>query len=300
MGGGAYGNSVMRSGVFLLMVFFLVLMVGGPLQAQMAYGGDSAVPYDSGQQQRAVRGTVTDKGGLPLPGVSVVVKGTTVGVTTDSEGNFSFQVPPGSAVLSVSFVGMKTVEIPVGNQSVFNIVLEEETIGLDEVVVVGYGTVKKSDVTGALTSVTEKAIKERPVQNALQAMQGKAAGVDIVSNVRPGETASINIRGTRSINGSNSPLFVVDGIILMGSINDINPNDIASIEILKDASATAIYGSRGANGVVLVTTKSGRQGTVSVNYDATLSIDRVHSLTDWASSGEAIDRFRLADRKSVV
>jgi len=292
--GGAYGKSVMRSGVFLLMVFFLVLMVGGPLQAQMAYGGDSAVPYDSGQQQRAVRGTVTDKGGLPLPGVSVVVKGTTVGVTTDSEGNFSFQVPPGSAVLSVSFVGMKTVEIPVGNQSVFNIVLEEETIGLDEVVVVGYGTVKKSDVTGALTSVTEKAIKERPVQNALQAMQGKAAGVDIVSNVRPGETASINIRGTRSINGSNSPLFVVDGIILMGSINDINPNDIASIEILKDASATAIYGSRGANGVVLVTTKSGRQGTVSVNYDATLSIDRVHSLTDWASSGEAIDRFRLA------
>ncbi len=245
------------------------------------------------QQQRVVRGTVTDKSGLPMPGVSVVVKGTTVGITSDMNGNFSFQIPANAEQLAISFVGMKPQEILIGNQSVFNIVMEEETIGLDEVVVVGYGTVKKSDVTGALTSVTEKAIKERPVQNAIQAMQGKAAGVDIVSNVRPGETASINIRGTRSINGSNQPLFVVDGIIMMGTINDINPNDIASIEILKDASATAIYGSRGANGVVLVTTKAGKRGTVSVNYDASMAIDNIRSLTDWASAGEALDRFRL-------
>lgn len=294
--GGVCEKSVGRIFVILLMVMGMTFITGGHLRAQWAMnsGGMQRVAPLEQQQQKAVRGKVTDKMGLPLPGVSVVVRGTSIGVTTDVNGNFSLQIPPDAAVLLVSFVGMKTQEIPVGSQTVFNIVLEEETIGLDEVVVVGYGTVKKSDVTGALTSVTEKAIKERPVQNAIQAMQGKAAGVDIVSNVRPGETSSINIRGTRSINGSNSPLFVVDGIILMGTINDINPNDIASIEILKDASATAIYGSRGANGVVLVTTKSGRQGTVSVHYDATLSIDKISSVTDWASAGEAIDRFRLA------
>ncbi len=275
--------------------FLMTFLTGSRVYGQMAMNTTGVHPFSSAeQQQRSVRGTVTDRAGQPLPGVSVVVKGTTTGITTDVNGSFFIQIPSGAAVLSVSFVGMKSQEIIIGNQSVFNVVLEEETIGLDEVVVVGYGTVKKSDVTGALTSVTEKAIKERPVQNALQAMQGKAAGVDIVSNVRPGETASINIRGTRSINGSNSPLFVVDGIILMGTINDINPNDIASIEILKDASATAIYGSRGANGVVLVTTKSGKRGMVSVNYDATLSIDNIRSVTDWASAGEAIDRFRLA------
>jgi TonB-dependent SusC/RagA subfamily outer membrane receptor len=126
-------------------------------------------------------------------------------------------------------------------------------------------------------------------------MPGKAAGVDIVSNVRPGEVASVTIRGTRSISASNSPLYVVDGIILMGSINDINPNDISSMEILKDASATAIYGSRGANGVILITTKKGSKGQMTVNYDVTTSFDNIHSLTDWASSGEAIDRMRQAE-----
>ncbi len=293
--GNGNGKSSKSSLLLFLLVVWMTFLSGGGLYAGPALDpGLSPNPEASSRQQRSIRGTVTDNSGLPLPGVSVLVKGTTTGITTDINGNFSFEIPDGAGALMVSFVGMRSREIPIGTQTVFNVVLEEETIGLDEVVVVGYGTVRKSDVTGALTSVTEKAIKERPVQNALQAMQGKAAGVDIVSNVRPGETASINIRGTRSINGSNSPLFVVDGIILMGTINDINPNDIASVEILKDASATAIYGSRGANGVVLVTTKSGKKGTTSVNYDATFSIDNVRSLTDWASAGEAIDRFRLA------
>jgi TonB-linked SusC/RagA family outer membrane protein len=247
------------------------------------------------QQGKKISGKITDKTGGSLPGVSVVIKGTTLGVITDGNGYYSLSNVPENAVLQYMFVGMKTQEMATGNKTIINIVLEEENIGIEEVIVVGYGTVKKSDITGALVSVSEKTIKERPVQNAVQAIQGKVAGVDIVSNVRPGEVASVTIRGTRSISASNSPLYVVDGIILMGSVNDINPNDINSMEILKDASATAIYGARGANGVVLITTKQGKKGRLSVNYDETTSFDNIHSTTDWASSGEAMDRMRLAE-----
>ncbi|MCX6238020.1 MAG: TonB-dependent receptor [Bacteroidia bacterium] len=250
---------------------------------------------NSQQQQNVVKGKVTDQSGAALPGASVMVKGTTNGAVTSIEGIYTLANVPANGTIVFSFVGMKTEEIQVGGKTVVNMILTEETIGLEDIVVIGYGTAKKSDVTGALASVSEKTIKEKPVQNALQAMQGKAAGVDIVSNVRPGEVSSISIRGTRSINGSNSPLFVVDGIIMMGTINDINPNDIASIEILKDASSTAIYGSRGANGVILITTKAGKKGKIAVNYEASLAIDQIHSLTKWASAGEAIDRYRLAD-----
>jgi len=249
----------------------------------------------SSQQITKITGKVIDSGGGPIPGVSVVVKGTTNGTITNVDGVYSLSNIPETGIISFSFVGMKTQEVTIGKKTVINITLNEESIGLDEVVAVGYGTAKRSDITGALTRVTEKTIKERPVQNAIQAMQGKAAGVDIVSNVRPGEVSSVTIRGTRSISASNSPLYVVDGIILMGSINDINPNDISSMEILKDASATAIYGSRGANGVILITTKKGSKGQLSVNYDVTTSFDNINSLTDWANSGEAMDRMRLAE-----
>lgn len=247
------------------------------------------------QQGKKISGKVTDKTGGTLPGVSVVVKGTTTGVITDGNGIYSLSNVPDNATLQFMFVGMKMQELAIGNKSTINIVMEEENIGIEEVVVVGYGTVRKSDVTGALVSISEKTIKERPVQNAVQAIQGKVAGVDIVSNVRPGEVASVTIRGTRSISASNTPLYVVDGIILMGSVNDINPNDIANMEILKDASATAIYGARGANGVVLITTKQGKKGRLSVNYDETTSFDNIHSATNWAGSGEAMDRMRLAE-----
>lgn len=247
------------------------------------------------QQQNVIKGKVTDQSGSPLPGASIVVKGTTNGAVTNIDGLYTLTNVPANGTIVFSFIGMKSQEIQVGGKTVFNVSLVEESIGLEEVVAIGYGTAKKSDVTGALASVSEKTLKEKPVQNALQAMQGKAAGVDIVSNVRPGEIASISIRGTRSINGSNSPLFVVDGIIMMGTINDINPNDIANIEVLKDASSTAIYGSRGANGVILITTKAGKKGKISVNYEASLAIDKIHSLTKWASSGDAIDRYRIAD-----
>lgn len=207
-------------------------------------------------QSKTVSGTVLDKTGESVIGASVVVKGTTNGTITDFDGKFTLQNVPDNGTIQVSFVGYKTVDIQVKGQSTVKVILEEDTETLDEVVVVGYGVVKKSDVTGALTKVSEKQIKERPVQNALQAMQGKAPGVDITTNSRPGELGDVRIRGNRSITADNDPLYVIDGIpMVAGSIADINPNDVESMEILKDASATAIYGSRGANGVVLITTK---------------------------------------------
>lgn len=151
-------------------------------------------------------------------------------------------------------------------------------------------------MTGALTQVSSKTIRERPVQNALQAMQGKAAGVQITSNNRPGELGDVRIRGSRSLNASNDPLYVIDGIPMsVGSMADVNPNDIESMEILKDASATAIYGSRGANGVILITTKKGKTGKVTINYDGTVSFSKIHSMTDWMNSGELIDWNRQAN-----
>jgi len=248
----------------------------------------------SSQQTNKVSGKVIDSSGASIPGVSVVVKGTTNGSITNVDGGYSLVNVPTSGVLVFSFVGMKAVEMFIGNKTVINVTMTEESIGLDEVVAVGYGVQKKSDVTGALTSISAEVLKERPVQNAIDAMQGKAAGVDVISNVRPGTVSSVSIRGTRSITASNDPLYVVDGIILMGSLNDINPNDIASMEILKDASSTAIYGSRGANGVILITTKQGKKGKMEINYDGNVTLNTINSLTDWASSGEAVDRYRQA------
>lgn len=246
-------------------------------------------------QSKTVSGTVLDKTGESVIGASVVVKGTTNGTITDFDGKFTLQNVPDNGTIQVSFVGYKTVDIQVKGQSTVKVILEEDTETLDEVVVVGYGVVKKSDVTGALTKVSEKQIKERPVQNALQAMQGKAPGVDITTNSRPGELGDVRIRGNRSITADNDPLYVIDGIpMVAGSIADINPNDVESMEILKDASATAIYGSRGANGVVLITTKKGKVGKVSINYDGTVTFSKIHSMTDWMDSGELIDWKRQA------
>ena len=247
-------------------------------------------------QQLIVTGKVTDAiTKSPLTGVNVVVSGTTIGAITDINGNYSITLSNHNGSIEFSFIGYVKMVIPVEGRRSIDAQMAETVLELDEIVVVGYGTVKKSDVTGALTRVTEKTIKDRPVQNTVDALQGKAAGVDIVSNMRPGEISSITIRGTRSISGSNAPLYVVDGIILMGNVNDINPDDVASVEILKDASAAAIYGSSGANGVVLITTKSGKKGTLSINYDASVTFDNIHSLTNWASAGEALDRYRVAE-----
>ncbi len=224
---------------------------------------------DPALQERTVSGQIlTAEDSTPLPGVNVAVKGSTRGTTTDAEGNYKLAIPDNNAVLVFSSVGFLSQEVTVGAQSSINIKLAVDQRTLNEVVVVGYGTQKKSQLTGAISSVGAKEIAELPITNARQALQGRAAGVDVVqSSSKPGAGPVVRIRGRRSINASNDPLYVVDGIPLAGGIDDINPYDIASMEVLKDASATAIYGSRGSNGVVLITTKRGKPGKTVVSYD---------------------------------
>ncbi len=214
-----------------------------------------------------VTGKVSDSNG-PLPGVSVGVEGTSKGVITNAAGNYTLKVSS-DAVLTFSSIGYKKQRIPVNNQTVINVTMLSDLKSLNDVIVVGYGVQKKSDVTGSIVSVNEQALRDIPASNIGQALQGQAAGVDIQKsggNSHPGATPSILIRGTRSINASNAPLIVVDGLPFNGSLNDINPDDIVSLEVLKDASSTAIYGSRGANGVLLISTRRGKKGGTSISY----------------------------------
>lgn len=246
-------------------------------------------------EELSVKGTVVDDKGESVIGASVLVKGTTNGTITDIDGAFTLNHVPSNGTLQVSYVGYVSKNVPVQGKKSFKIVLEEDHLNLEEVVVVGYGTMKKSDLTGAMSRVTSKQIEERPVQNALQAIQGKAAGVDITTNNRPGELGDIRIRGNRSLNATNDPLYVIDGIPLTaGSMSDINPSDIESMEILKDASATAIYGSRGANGVILITTKKGKTGKTTMNYDGSISLSHLYSTTDYMKAGELLDYKRMS------
>lgn len=206
--------------------------------------------------QPTSKGKVVDSKGEPIIGASVIEKGSTVnGVITNADGTFEIRVRP-NATLEVSCIGYVSREVkPAPNLS---IVLQEDATLIDETVVVGYGTMKKTDVTGAMVSVSSSQLVSNPSNNAIEALQGKAAGVYITSNERPGQTGSITIRGLNSISASNSPLVVIDGVISRSTgLDMLNPQDIASIEILKDASATAIYGAMGGNGVVLVSTKRG-------------------------------------------
>lgn len=250
-------------------------------------------------QSRSVNGKTTDAGGAPLPGVTIQVKDGTGATTSKNDGTFTIRVPSPETVLVFSFVGFATQEIKAGKHEQLNVSLIREDKSLQDIIVVGYGTQRKSDVTGAVTSISAKTLEERPVTNALQALQGKAAGMSVSSNMKPGEVPVVSIRGNRSISAANDPLYVVDGIPIVSalgvssfSINDINPNDIASVEVLKDASATAIYGSRGANGVILISTKKGSKGKVAINYNTTISLDSYKSLTEWMSGGQWIDRWR--------
>ncbi|MGA0559156.1 TonB-dependent receptor [Larkinella sp. VNQ87] len=214
-----------------------------------------------------VSGTVTDEKGEGLPGVSVLIKGTQRGTTTNPEGKYRLAVPGEQTVLVFSFVGFQTQELTVGNRTTLDLTLKTDNKNLDEVVVVGYGTVKKSDLTGSVAKVGESNIKATPIASLDRAMQGRAAGVQVVSNsARPGGGSTIRIRGSGSVNAGNDPLYVIDGFPT-GNLNSINTDDIESIEILKDASATAIYGSRGSNGVVMVTTKRGKAGKAVISYD---------------------------------
>jgi TonB-linked SusC/RagA family outer membrane protein len=211
-------------------------------------------------QTITVRGTVTDETNSPLPGVNVVIKGTTTGTITDVDGNYLLEVA-GSDVLSFSFIGYKTQDAPVNNQTKIDVQMEPSDLSLEEIVVVGYGTQRKEAVTGSVASMRGDELTEVASSNVTEALQGRISGVQLSrTSTKPGAEMQIRIRGTRSLNASNDPLVVLDGIPFAGSIGDINPNDIKSLDILKDASATAIYGSRGANGVILITTKKGQKG----------------------------------------
>lgn len=243
--------------------------------------------------QFSVKGTVTDNTGTPIPGVSVLVKGTSKGAATDFDGNYSLMAEPDD-VLVFSYLGFVTQEVSVGGQETIDVVLEEDVSRLDEVVVVGYGTQRKSDLTGAVGAVGSEELLRAPVSNALQGMRGKVAGVNVFLNSgSPTGSPRIVIRGVGTINSSSSPLYVVDGVV-MDDIQFINPNDIERMEVLKDASSAAIYGARGANGVVLITTRRGaEEGRITVGYDGYLSVGHIRKKMDLLNAEEWLDVVRI-------
>lgn len=221
-------------------------------------------------QSTSISGIVNDPTGSPVPGVTVVIKGTTNGTITAPDGSFSLKNVDQNGILVFSFVGMKQQEIAVAGKSVINVILESEVSDLGEVVVVGYGVQRKEAVTGSVASISGDVMRDVPSSNITQALQGRISGVELAqTSSKPGAAMQIRIRGTRSLTASNDPLIVLDGIPFAGSIGDISPDDIKSLDILKDASATAIYGSRGANGVILITTNKGQKGQKpKVSYNA--------------------------------
>jgi TonB-linked SusC/RagA family outer membrane protein len=251
--------------------------------------------FSFAQNNFPVTGKVTDNTGKPLEGVTVQVKGTTTTAVTKADGSFSINAPSGKSVLVFSSVGFSSQEVPIDNKGQLSLSLSTADNSMDQVVVIGYGTVKRRDVTGSVAGIGQQEIRSRPVDNAVQAMQGKVAGVDISSNERPGTVPNINIRGVRSLTASNSPLFVVDNIpLITGGIENINPNDIESIDVLKDASATAIYGSRGANGVVIITTKQGKSGKVTLNFNHSVTLENLVDNREMFNASEYITFKRWA------
>ena len=250
----------------------------------------SGLDFEDVQQQ--ITGAVLDNVGIPLAGVNVLIEGSTTGTQTDFDGNYTIAASSGD-VLVFSYIGMKTQSLTVGASSSIDVTMEEDAASLDEVVVIGYGSQKKSDLTGAVGSVSAAELQERPAASLTQSLSGKMPGVSVsINSGRPGGKSNIRIRGNSSVSLSNDPLYVVDGIILVSSglgnnsspIDYINPNDIASIEVLKDASATAIYGSRGANGVILVSTKRGSKSGGKISYDSYYSIGNLSRKVDVLNS----------------
>ena len=230
----------------------------------------------------------------PVPGVNVVIKGTSTGTTTDTDGKYRITVPNASSVLVFSFVGYLNQEVNVGNRTTIDITMAADSRSLGEVVVIGYGTVKKSDLTGAVETIKGEQLMDKPVPNVSQALQGKIAGVEVsVNSNAPGAAAKVRIRGLGSINSNVDPLYVVDGVIGVDG-NSINPNDIASLEVLKDASSTAIYGARGANGVILIQTKRGRAGATRVTYDGNVNVSDLYRHVRSLNSDEFVQVYNQA------
>ncbi len=245
--------------------------------------------------QTTVTGTVTDELNTPLPGATVLEKGTTNGTTTDFDGNFSIDVANENVVLEFSYIGYSTMEAAVNGRSSISVQLAEDATQLEDVVVVGYGVQKKSDVTGAISSIKSEDFNQGVVANPGQLLQGKLAGVN-VSNVsgEPGANQNIIIRGVGSLRSGTTPLFVVDGFVIDNAstglasnpLNFINPQDIASMDVLKDASATAIYGARAANGVIVITTKKGKAGKAEMNLNVSTAFSTIANPMDVFSASE--------------
>mgnify|MGYP004701240171 CR=1 FL=1 len=271
----------------LTVIITLIAITGALANSNQTVSGEktneNGIMSDQ-QQRKQISGTVIGSDGQPIPGVSVVVKGTTVGITTGMIGEFTLEIPADAQTLVFSFVGMKAQEIPIANQTVFNVTMQEETIGLGEVVAVGYGIQKKIDITGAVGSVQSENFNRGVINSPGQLLQGKVAGVNVTSTSgQPGGGQQITIRGQGSIRQGSGPLFVIDGFPIgidgtsasTSALNFLNPEDIESMDVLKDASATAIYGSRGANGVILITTKKGKSGVSNISVSSNFGVSNL-------------------------
>lgn len=270
------------------------------LQNKMIVISRKEVKSNDQAGRKTITGKIIDEKGEPVIGASIVIKGTSHGTITNLDGEYTLADVPENSTITISFVGYKTLTLFANDKALSKIVLKEDSEQLDEVVVVGYGTVKKRDLTGSVASLNSEAISAVPTTTAVEALQGRASGVVVsTSNWSPGESPSILIRGKRSINASNEPLFVVDGIPVTGGMGEISPSDIQSMEVLKDASATAIYGSRGANGVILVTTKQGKEGKTHVDYNGYIGIQTIQNKLDMMNGAEYAEYTREAYRNST-
>ncbi len=236
--------------------------------------------YDS-VQEIEISGTITDVNGTPLPGASIVEKGTTNGTQSDFDGNFTIAVSSQNSIIVISYIGFATQEVNISGQTEINVQLSESAAGLDEVVLIGYGSVRKVDLTGSVSSVSSETLEKLQLTTVEDGLRGNAAGVRVIqTSGAPGAEVTVRIRGNNSIQGNNSPLYVIDGLPIQGGLNNINPNSISSIEVLKDASATSIYGARAANGVVIVTTKKGKNGESKIDISLNTGIENVTKQLD--------------------
>ena len=249
------------------------------------------------QQQVKVTGNVTDQNRNPLPGVTVLVKGTSTGTVTDANGAFSLSIPESAEFLQFSFIGMQTLEMPVRGRTSFTVVMQQETIGLEEVVAVGYGTKRRADITGSISVVNTGDLSQMPVRSAAAALQGMASGVNVINRGAPGAGSKIMIRGVTNF-GNTDPLVIVDGV--EQSLNNISATDIESIQVLKDAGSAAIYGVRGANGVILVTTKKGTKGGLVVIRWLLCMKYPVPGNPAWCNSQEYMQVYILLSRKYCI
>ena len=282
--------------LMLFLPFGLFAQVAPPLEKQKtetqeAPENNNEVTTNSdtntdGDAGKTIKGVINDEQGETIIGASVIIKGEDTGTTSDMDGRFTLEAPEG-AILVISYIGYHTQEVKVRKRSLLRVVLKEDNQLLDEVVVVGYGTVKKSDLTGAVSGVSNRQYKNQPVQRVENILQCRTNGVEVTATSgMPGASMKVRVRGTTSINKSSDPLYVIDGIISSSGLDGINPSDIQSMEILKDASSTAIYGSRGSNGVILITTKQGSEGKAQVTFDASIGLSTVRKQYDLLNAYE--------------